>query len=89
MGQAPSTIKGSGQRRKPRGRLWRRRRLVPKLRVRRQRLRARRPQSCMTPIGRPFRLWPIDARRGYMRGEVVPLLPLRPSSVERHRQLSK
>ena len=31
----------------------------------------RRPEHCMTAEGRPFRLWPRDARRGYMRGRVM------------------
>lgn len=32
------------------------------------------PPSVMTAVGRPFRLWPHDMRRGYMMGEVTPLV---------------
>ena len=30
------------------------------------------PLQCMTPMGRPFKLWPYDGRRGYMSGVVQP-----------------
>jgi len=29
------------------------------------------PPACMSADGRPFRLWPFDGRRGYMRGRVM------------------
>lgn len=40
------------------------------------RLQNRTPESVMTAEGRPFRLWPVDARRGYTEGRVVPMRTL-------------